>query len=137
MRPKFKNEQYEKAYGLYKQGYSLQKIASLLNLSRQAIWEGFTRRGYKLRQYANKHTHIIFQGVKFAPTKEKYLTSTANKGRTRMHRFVWEYYNSMIPKGYVVHHINGDRADNNIANLKLLTMKEHTILHHKGRKYKK
>lgn len=34
-----------------------------------------------------------------------------------------------LPKGFVIHHINGDKKDNNISNLALLTMGAHTKLH--------
>lgn len=34
-----------------------------------------------------------------------------------------------LPQGMVVHHVNGDKWDNRIANLVLMTRSEHTILH--------
>ncbi len=71
----------------------------------------------------------MFQGVKFIPTSQGYFTST--KGCIRMHRFVWEYYNDKIPQGLHIHHINGDRTDNKIENLQLVTIKQHRKLHSK------
>jgi len=35
------------------------------------------------------------------------------------------------PKGMVVHHIDGNKSNNNISNLKIMTPGEHTRLHHK------
>ena len=51
-----------------------------------------------------------------------------HKGK-RLHRAVWEYYNGEIPEGYHIHHIDGDRFNNDITNLSLMPgldhMKEH------------
>ena len=48
-----------------------------------------------------------------------------------MHRDVWEYHNGSIPKGYSVHHINGDPGDNRIENLECMPTGEHISLHGK------
>lgn len=37
----------------------------------------------------------------------------------------------------VVHHINGDKTDDRLENLKLITFSEHSVLHNKGRKKSK
>ncbi|MBR6271396.1 MAG: HNH endonuclease [Lachnospiraceae bacterium] len=50
------------------------------------------------------------------------------KGR-RLHRAVWEYHNGSIPKGYHVHHIDEDRANNQPENLKLMEGAEHLSAH--------
>lgn len=50
------------------------------------------------------------------------------KGR-RLHRTVWEYHNGDIPKGYHVHHIDGDRSNNQIDNLVLMLGSEHLSAH--------
>ena len=36
------------------------------------------------------------------------------------HRVIWEQYNGSIPAGAVIHHKNGNKADNRIANLELI-----------------
>lgn len=51
-----------------------------------------------------------------------------NKGK-RLHRAVWEYYNGEIPKGFHVHHKDGNRANNAIENLELMDGKEHCRMH--------
>lgn len=50
------------------------------------------------------------------------------KGK-RLHRTVWEYHNGKIPAGYDVHHLDGNRANNDISNLQLLQEREHNRLH--------
>lgn len=44
--------------------------------------------------------------------------------------YLWETYNGMKPpKGYVIHHINKDKLDDRIDNLKLLSRSEHINIH--------
>ena len=40
-----------------------------------------------------------------------------------------------LEKNEVVHHINKNKLDNRIENLRLMTRGEHSILHHTGAKY--
>lgn len=51
-----------------------------------------------------------------------------HKGK-RLHRAVWEYHHGEIPKGYHVHHVDGDRCNNNISNLTLLLGSNHLSEH--------
>ena len=46
------------------------------------------------------------------------------------HRWVWEMSHGLIPDGYDVHHKDGDRHNNDLDNLELLTKAEH-IEHHR------
>lgn len=43
-----------------------------------------------------------------------------------------KYGHTCIPRGYVVHHINGNPKDNRVENLEFLTLSEHFSLHQKG-----
>lgn len=40
------------------------------------------------------------------------------------HLLVWEAFNGEIPKGYCIDHIDGDRGNNNLDNLRLVTQSE-------------
>jgi len=45
------------------------------------------------------------------------------------HRLVYEAANGPLPDGSLVHHINGDRTDNRLENLKPMSLTEHQRLH--------
>lgn len=47
----------------------------------------------------------------------------------------WEdYWREIVPKGYVIHHIDEDRTNNHITNLLCLPAGEHSSLHAKRRR---
>lgn len=50
-----------------------------------------------------------------------------------LHRLIFEdFYDCNIPKGYHVHHKNGDKLDNCILNLQLMNARDHPRLHNTG-----
>lgn len=51
-----------------------------------------------------------------------------HKGK-RLHRTVWEHHNGVIPKGYHVHHKDGNRCNNDISNLILMQGSQHLSDH--------
>lgn len=74
--------------------------------------------------------HFEFNGIKFYQTTPKdYCRHSVGHTTILMHKYVWEFYNGKIPKGYEVHHIDGNRANNDISNLQLLSSAEHKKLH--------
>lgn len=51
----------------------------------------------------------------------------------RYHRYLWEKHNGKIPEGYVIHHKDGNKLNNNLDNLQLMSSKEHAKLHNTKR----
>lgn len=52
------------------------------------------------------------------------------KGKHKMlHRIIYQNRFGEIPKGMLVHHINGDIFDNRIENLQLVSKTEHERIH--------
>lgn len=68
-------------------------------------------------------------GINFYETKQGYLLGHIEGKPKRMHIYVWEKHNGKIPKGYQIHHIDGDKENNSIENLQLVTPKEHSKHH--------
>ena len=66
--------------------------------------------------------YLFFDGKKFTRDDKTgyYLCSTGdeNNVRKRMHVYVWEYFNGPISKGYHIHHIDGDKSNNDIQTLR-------------------
>ena len=46
-----------------------------------------------------------------------------------LHRFVYEQAYGEIPEGYVIHHKDGNKKNNRIDNLEMITSSEHKALH--------
>lgn len=70
------------------------------------------------------------------PTGYKYyeIGTTINKRkiRTKVHRVVWTFFNVSIPEGYEINHIDGNKFNNRIENLELVTHLEN-MKHAKAR----
>src|SRR6266567_2383635 len=50
----------------------------------------------------------------------KYISITVHKAMI-MHRHLWEVVNGLIPERTEIDHINGDRLDNRLKNLRVVT----------------
>lgn len=63
------------------------------------------------------------------------ITSRKEGNRNkRLHQLIWESYYGEIPENMVIHHIDGNKTNNNINNLKLISKNNHSILHNLGKK---
>ena len=83
--------------------------------------------------YSADGRNAFYCGYKFRrdPHTGYYLASkktNANK-RERLHEFVWRTCKGDIPKGYQIHHIDGDKSHNDISNLEALSPKDHATKH--------
>lgn len=56
--------------------------------------------------------------------------STAKNRKRLVHRVVWEEHFGKIPAGCEIHHKDGNKQNNIIGNLKIVTHKEHCNKYH-------
>lgn len=78
----------------------------------------------KIRLGNLRHGYCIKQGYKII---------SIHKKEFREHRMIWEEINGKIPEGFVIHHKDHNRSNNDIDNLELMSRSEHAKLHGKLR----
>lgn len=53
--------------------------------------------------------------------------SRPNKQNYSAHRLIWERVHGPVPEGMQINHINGNKLDNRIANLEVVTPSRNTL----------
>lgn len=84
----------------------------------------YSRKGRILKGSENGHGYRQIFAYKNSKKVGAYL----------IHRMVWETFNGPVPDGYVVDHINMDKSDNRLDNLRLLTFQQN-LLHREAKNY--
>ena len=64
------------------------------------------------------------QSTRINPEPDRYKAVRVAGKQHRVHRLVWLYMFGEIPKGKSIDHINGNRHDNRLCNLRLVTHKQ-------------
>lgn len=79
---------------------------------------------------------IVFNGVEYRlmGSGRYYLSqSRSNEGRRRakgLHVAVWEFYSGQtVPKGFEIHHIDGNPFNNDFSNLECVPMRDHRAMY--------
>ena len=114
-------------YQYYKTGLSLDDVGKIYGISRQSVYASFKCRNFELRK---KKTlpFIIVDGLKFTIRYDGYYYCTTNDNLS-LHRLIWEKENGIVPNGYQLHHIDENKLNNDLSNLQLVTIAEHTKIH--------
>ena len=74
-----------------------------------------------------------FNSIKFIRDEQSgyYLSAPIlfNGRQERMHRYVWRHHHGSIPDGHHIHHIDGNKGNNDISNLALIRGTDHISMH--------
>lgn len=57
-------------------------------------------------------------------SKTGYYTTIVDGKAQYVHRLVWKLFNGEIPEGYEINHIDGNKSNNKLSNLELMTREE-------------
>lgn len=109
----------------YNNGFSCEKIADMYSMSRQAVWERLKRNKVELRT-KKVLPFIIYDGIKFTPSEHGYYRATCRNKHISLHRYKYEKEIGKIPIGFDIHHIDGNRQNNDLSNLECLSKSDHT-----------
>ena len=75
---------------------------------------------------------MLHDSEKHKSTPKEKRTVNSGKVHIRLHHAVYAWFNSEVPYGKEIHHIDGNCLNNAIDNLEALTHEEHTAKHNKG-----
>lgn len=73
--------------------------------------------------------HQIHYEKKFYQDKKTGYWISTSCPKIRAHVWVWIYYHGKPPKGFHIHHKDGNKSNNSIENLNILTISDH-VNHH-------
>jgi hypothetical protein len=72
---------------------------------------------------------MYYENRKIHYDKKGYAIISLEGKEIKLHIHIWEKHNGKKPKGYDIHHINGDKSNFELSNLMLLTKSDHSRIH--------
>ena len=71
----------------------------------------------------------FFNGFRYRKAESGYFRMMANGENYYLHRAVWEYHFGPLDEGMQVHHLDGDKSNNELRNLIALPKEMHIRWH--------
>ena len=96
--------------------YAASKDGNIINIIKKVPHKGFRKRNGYMMFGVRKHAQSGFKSY-------------------QVHRFIWECFNGIIPDDKVIDHINNDKEDNRLYNLRLVTHQQNCKKSAKDRDY--
>jgi len=133
---KWNKEELERLYWVERM--SCHQIAQKYGTVYQAVLKVMQRFGMPRRSHSEatgKDLHYRWQGGRYMTSTGYVLISEPNHHRANKagyvleHISIWErHYGRKLKRGEIIHHLNGDKADNNPLNLQAFTKSTHDKL---------
>lgn len=109
-------------YNDYLRLRSLRAVGKIYGRSSQALWEMFTRRGWRTFEKIQREL-IEHNGRKFTPGKNGYMRATAGD-RAPLHAVIWTEANGPLPAGHVVMFKDNDKRNFALSNLACMPLRD-------------
>jgi hypothetical protein len=71
--------------------------------------------------------NINTKRLSYGAKRNGYIRFSLNGSKYSAHRLVWETFKGEIPEDYVIDHIDGNRSNNDLSNLRCITNSENMI----------
>lgn len=108
------------------------QIAKKLKTSSSTVYTIAARENIKITN--NFHVGFIVTGSGYKLLRAINHPFSDSKGYVREHRLVMEgFLGRYLEIGECVHHIDGNKMNNSIENLELMTIEQHVRFHHVGK----
>ena len=130
------NINWKEVYDKYLEGKSIAELATEYNCFYQTINKNFKVLNYKKRSKSEASKLIVrktgpesnaWKGGKII--KHGHIYIRINSKYIPEHVYIWEKIHGPVPFGHHIHHIDFNKQNNRIENLKLMTAKDHVTLH--------